>query len=94
MFNRVYTIKPRLPRKGRHTELDMIAGVVNRTFGQLTLIQYLLVRLDLGNTTRLPRLLEQYPQAKPPELHMFVVFGEVFGVFRLLEGFWLVFLGH
>lgn len=65
MFNRVYTIKPRLPRKGRHPELDMIAGVVNRTFGQLTLIQYLLVRLDLGDTTRLPKLLEQYPQAKP-----------------------------
>lgn len=65
MFNRVYAIKPRLPRKGRHPELDMIADVVNRTFGQLTLIQYLLVHLDLGNTTRLPKLLEQYPQVKP-----------------------------
>ena len=64
MFNRVYAIKPRLPRKGRHPELDMIEDVVNRTFGQLTLIQYLLVHLDLGNTTRLPKLLEQYPQVK------------------------------
>ena len=36
----------------------------------------------------------EYPCLFPPELHMFVVFGEVFGVFRLLEGFWLVFLGH
>ena len=29
-----------------------------------------------------------------PELHMFVVFGGVFGLFVLVVGFWFVFLGH
>lgn len=38
MFNRVYDIKPKLSRQAR---LVQVAGVMNRVFGQLSLIQYL-----------------------------------------------------
>lgn len=61
MFNRVYTLKARLPRKGSHPGLDAVAPRINRCFGQLTLIQYLLTVWDIGDRTLLPQTLATYP---------------------------------
>ncbi|WP_253281712.1 hypothetical protein [Arcanobacterium phocae] len=38
---------------------------MNRCFGQLTLIQYILNVLDLGGTQDLPRLMSTYPENVP-----------------------------
>ncbi len=65
MFNRVYTFQPRLPSKGQNTTLDATRTVMNRCFGQLTLIQYILNVLDLGGTQDLPRLMSTYPENVP-----------------------------
>ena len=48
MFNRVYTLKPRLPKVETHPELAAAKKALNRCFGQLTLIQYLLTVLASG----------------------------------------------
>ena len=61
MFNRVYTLKPRLPKVETHPELAAAKKALNRCFGQLTLIQYLLTVLGIGNRTLLPRTLSTYP---------------------------------
>ncbi len=58
MFNRVYGFKPKLNNDQR---LVPVAGVMNRAFGQLTLIQYLHCQLDLSPAKRLPDLLDTYP---------------------------------
>lgn len=58
MFNRVYSIKPKLNDDRR---LVPVAGKMNRAFGQLTLIQYLHRQLGLSRAERLPGLLESYP---------------------------------
>ena len=60
-FNRVHAITPKLPSRGLHGDLDAVDADWNRTFGQLTLIQYLLDRLDLGSTGALPAVVEVYP---------------------------------
>lgn len=49
LFNRVHTISPKLPAQGIHTDLDCINTDWKRTFGQLTLIQFLLDRFTVGN---------------------------------------------
>ncbi|MGV9197176.1 Abi family protein [Arcanobacterium canis] len=61
MFNRVYALKPRLPKTGTHLTLDAVAPVINRCFGQLTLIQYLLKVWDIGDQTLLPEVVATYP---------------------------------
>ena len=58
MFNRVYDIKPKLSDDQR---LKSVAGKMNRTFGQLSLIQYLHRQLHLSPAKRLPELLNTYP---------------------------------
>ena len=58
MFNRVYDLKPKL---SDDTRLQPVAGVMNRVFGQLTLIQYLHRELALSPAHRLPELLESFP---------------------------------
>ncbi len=62
LFNRVHTITPKLPDVGRHPDLDTATTAWSRTFGQLTLIQFLLDRLQLGRTRLLPAVLKTYPQ--------------------------------
>ncbi|WP_040348024.1 Abi family protein [Brevibacterium mcbrellneri] len=64
MFNRVYTLKPKLPAKHDVPELAPVANAINRSFGQLTLIQYLLAELGIGDRTTLPTVLTTYPQTK------------------------------
>lgn len=71
MFNRVYTIKAKLPAQHDVPELASVVDVINRCFGQLTLIQYLLKELDVGDPTILPKILETYPAVKVlPQSHM------------------------
>lgn len=62
LFNRVHTLKPKLPRAGLHPDLDSATAAWNRTFGQLTLIQFLLDRLQLGGMAILPAVLKSYPK--------------------------------
>ena len=71
MFNRVYTLKPKLPAKHAVPELAPVANAINRSFGQLTLIQYLLAEFDIGDRTTLPTVLTTYPRTKVlPLSHM------------------------
>lgn len=62
MFNRVYTLTPRLPRADTHPELAALRSSMNRAFGQLTLVQYLLDKLQIGDRCLLPEVLRTYPQ--------------------------------
>jgi abortive infection bacteriophage resistance protein len=62
LFNRVHTLKPKLPNVGVHPDLDTAATQWNRTFGQLTMIQFLLDRLELGRMRLLPAVVKTYPQ--------------------------------
>lgn len=61
LFNRVHTITPKLPKTGMHPDLDQASTVWSRTFGQLTLIQFLLDRLQSGRTTLLPAVVRTFP---------------------------------
>ncbi|HEY3751998.1 MAG TPA: Abi family protein [Pseudonocardiaceae bacterium] len=61
LFNRVHTITPKLPKIGMHPDLDQVSTTWSRTFGQLTLIQFLLDRLQLGRMTLLPAVVRTYP---------------------------------
>jgi abortive infection bacteriophage resistance protein len=61
LFNRVHAIQPKLPRRGTHPTLDSATTSWNRTFGQLTLIQFLLDRLQLGRGGLLPAVIDGFP---------------------------------
>jgi abortive infection bacteriophage resistance protein len=62
LFNRVHTLTPRLPPVGMHPDLDAATKEWNRTFGQLTLVQFLLDRLALGRSSLLPAVIRSYPE--------------------------------
>lgn len=62
MFNRVYTLKPRLPRGNSHLKLAEPVKAINRAFSQLSLIQYLLKALSIGDEKLLPSTLNTYPE--------------------------------
>lgn len=64
LFNRVHTLSPKLPKVGVHPDLDAVSTDWSRTFGQLTLIQFLLDRLELGRTTLLPAVMKSYPTVR------------------------------
>lgn len=71
LFNRVHAISPKLPKLGRHPDLDAVATEWHRTFGQLTLIQFLLDRLQVGRKTFLPAVLTSFPSVQAvPIAHM------------------------
>lgn len=61
LFNRVHTIVPKLPAIGRHPDLDAPSTDWNRTFGQLTLVQFLSVRLGTGRSRLLPAVVNRFP---------------------------------
>lgn len=61
LFNRVHTIVPKLPAVGRHPDLDALSTDWSRTFGQLTLIQFLSVRLGTGRSRLLPAVVKSFP---------------------------------
>jgi abortive infection bacteriophage resistance protein len=71
LFNRVHTISPKLPRLGRQPDLDAVATEWHRTFGQLTLVQFLLDQLQVGRKTLLPVVLKSFPSVQAvPIAHM------------------------
>lgn len=71
LFNRVHTIVPRLPAVGLHSDLDAVSTDWSRTFGQLTLIQFLSDRLGVGHSKLLPAVLKTYPTVQfVPIAHM------------------------
>jgi abortive infection bacteriophage resistance protein len=61
LFNRVHTMTPKLPRVGRHPDLDVVSTDWTRTFGQLTLIRFLADRLNLGRSNLLPAVVTSFP---------------------------------
>lgn len=61
LFNKVYAIKPKLPVAGKFLGLDRARDEVNRTFGQLSLIQHMLVHQGIGRPRLLPAVLRAYP---------------------------------
>ncbi|WP_434590782.1 Abi family protein [Brevibacterium sp. 1718] len=64
LFNRVHTLSPKLPQLGQHPDLDAVATDWSRTFGQLTMIQFLLDRLQVGRPTFLPTVLRTFPSVR------------------------------
>ena len=69
LFNRVHTFVPRLPAAGRHPDFDSATSAWNRTFGQLTLVQFLLDRLGVGRPALLPAVIRSYPTVRSVPLH-------------------------
>ena len=61
MLNSVNDIKPKLSDDQR---LSSVAGKMNRTFGQLSLIQYLHRQLHLSPAKCLPELMDAYPDKR------------------------------
>lgn len=64
LFNRVHTLVPRLPPVGVHPDLDAVSADWSRTFGQLTLVQFLTDRLGVGRSRLLPAVLRSYPAVR------------------------------
>lgn len=63
MYNRVYSQRPKLPKMGEYVGLMECEPVMNRAFGQLTLVQYLLNVLNVGNIRLLPATLAHFPDS-------------------------------
>lgn len=61
LFNRAYAIRPKLPPVGADRSLDTARASMNRTYGQLTLVQYLRVRSGLGTATQLTSVVRAFP---------------------------------
>lgn len=71
LYNRVHALSPKLPPVGRYSDLDAVATDWSRTFGQLTMIQFLLERLRIGRPTFLPTVLMTFPSVQAvPITHM------------------------
>ncbi|MGH3435107.1 MAG: Abi family protein [Sciscionella sp.] len=71
LFNRVHTIVPKLPAVGRRPELDAVSTNWSRTFGQLTLVQFLSERLGTGRSRLLPAVVKGFPAVQiVPITHM------------------------
>ena len=71
LYNRVHTITPKLPQVGVHPDLDAVQTDWARTFGQLTLIQFMADRLGVGRSRLLPAVLRRFPVVKGlPPSHM------------------------
>ena len=61
-FNRVFALAPKLPSAGRFPELDRAASFT-RTFGHLTLVQFLLESQKMRRTG-LPALMRTFPEVR------------------------------
>lgn len=76
LFNRVHTISPKLPKVGRHPDLDAVSTDWSRTFGLLTLIRFLSGRLEVGQAKLLPAVVKSFPTVQAvPISHMGVPSG-------------------
>ena len=71
LFNRVHTLVPKLPADGRQPDLDALSTDWSRTFGQLTLVQFLSDRLGTGRSRLLPAVVNSFPTVQiVPISHM------------------------
>lgn len=61
IFNRVFALTPKLPKHDGVPELAIVAPAANRAFGQLSIIQYLLRTLGVGNPRILPAVFDTFP---------------------------------
>ncbi|OIH93539.1 Abi family protein [Curtobacterium sp. MCBA15_001] len=61
LFNRVYAKRPKLPVPGLVPSLDAIAPVMNRTYGQLSLLQHLRRAVLHGPAPELTSVLGSWP---------------------------------
>ena len=64
LFNKVHAIKPKLPNVGQFPHLDKARNDMNRTYGQLSLIQHMLQHQAIGRPRLLPAVLRGYPDVK------------------------------
>lgn len=64
LFNKVHALQPKLPPSGQFPGLDEARGAMNRTFGQLSLIQHMLVHRGIGRPRLLPAVLRSYPDVQ------------------------------
>lgn len=71
LFNRVHAITPRLPVVGRYPELDSASTNWARTFGMLTLIQFLSEQLGVGRSRLLPAVVASFPTVEVVPLEHF-----------------------
>lgn len=62
LFNRAYAIRPKLPREGIDRSLDVARASMNRSYGQLTLVQYLRVQSGVGSASDLTTALRRFPR--------------------------------
>lgn len=62
LFNRVFALAPKLPTPGKFPDLDQAASFT-RTFGHLTMIQFLLDSQGLRRTL-LPSVMRTFPSVK------------------------------
>lgn len=71
LYNRVYAITPKLPSVGTYKELDEARNHMTRSFGQLTLIQYMRNARGIGRSRVLSAVLSSYPAVKfVPKAHV------------------------
>ena len=71
LFNRVHTFSPKLPKVGMPPDLDAVSTDWSRTFGQLTLAQFLADRLGVGRSRLLPAVVRRFPSVRiVPISHM------------------------
>ncbi|MEV8250263.1 Abi family protein [Microbacterium sp. NPDC076768] len=61
LFNRHYSLTPKLPRLGQHPSLDAINEVKDSTFAMLTLLQHLASHTDGVNMRILPAVMSSFP---------------------------------
>lgn len=61
LFNRVHPLQPKLPNVGRLPAIDAAGPSMNRTFGQLCLIQHMLERSGNDRSRVLSAVLHSYP---------------------------------
>ncbi|ROP66301.1 abortive infection bacteriophage resistance protein [Curtobacterium sp. ZW137] len=64
LFNRVYSKRPKLPPVGSDRSLDFAAASMNRTFGQLTLVQFLRNEQGVGPSRLMSRVIESHPDVR------------------------------
>lgn len=60
LFNRVFALKPKLPPAQSHPYLRSV-GPLERTFGQLSLVQHLLRAQNIGKPSILPGVFASFP---------------------------------
>lgn len=71
LFNRVHAVTPKLPAFGRNSDLDAVSTDWSRTFGQLTLVQFLSERLGIGRNKMLCAVVNTFPSIQAvPIAHM------------------------